>query len=102
MKQLYICRDYMKEARIDWVSGRRPRDRSLDSHLKRIYVFGSSTPRTLSHLDKIEPRYRVYDAGLDAGKAGIEGKRSKTTSFTPAGTLLTTLLTHYTATLQLL
>lgn len=72
--------DYLRQIRSSSPSKRR--DRSVDS--AKVYVFGSSTPRNWSFMDKIPVEYRVYDTSLNAYR---RNKRSKTTSFVPTGEL---------------
>uniref|UniRef100_A0A158PB97 TPX2 domain-containing protein n=1 Tax=Angiostrongylus cantonensis TaxID=6313 RepID=A0A158PB97_ANGCA len=40
----------------------------------RYFVFGSSTPRDLSHMNKIPPKFRSYDAKLRVHREGPELK----------------------------
>lgn len=78
--------DYLRQLRAALTTGspdRRPRDRSVDS-ASRYYVFGSSTPRDLSYLERIPWEFRIYDVKL--GSRSRRGdKRSKTTSFSSSG-----------------
>ncbi len=69
--------DYMRDVRS--ASQNRTRDRSLDSSVARVFIFGSSTPRDWSHMDKVPKELRVYDTRFG------NSKRSKTTSFTSTG-----------------
>lgn len=77
-KEEMTLSDYLRQIRCSSPSKRR--DRSVDS--ARNYVFGSSTPRKWSHLEKIPVEYRIYDVSLNNFR---RQKRSKTTSFTPTG-----------------
>lgn len=79
--------DYLRKIRAELRSGspeRRVRDRSVDS-ASRYYVFGSSTARDLSYLDRLPWEYRIYDVKLGS-KSRKGDKRSKTTSFSSTGT----------------
>uniref|UniRef100_A0A914H0T2 Uncharacterized protein n=1 Tax=Globodera rostochiensis TaxID=31243 RepID=A0A914H0T2_GLORO len=53
----------------------------------RGYAFGSSTPRSLSHMGKVPRDQRVYDAKLVKEKS-MEGVRTSTTNPQLAGTRL--------------
>lgn len=74
-------RDFMNEIRNPSPNSRR-RDRSVDS-ASRLFVFGSSTPREMSYLERIPPEFRVYDVKLvgAVGNSYNNDRRSKTTSF---------------------
>lgn len=68
-------RDFMREIRNPSPT-RRLRDRSVDS-AARFFVFGSSTPREMSYLERVPHEFRIYDVKL----SNMNDKRSKTTTF---------------------